>query len=107
MEQYSKDEVELRDLIFEDIINLPTSSNDIMYQIVVNVATTLREHGIDLLTKRERKNVSNTARIVLTRYTRDFCIKTDETSVKKIDPQYKQLISDSILFLINIVDDAI
>ena len=97
---YTEQEIKLREVIFDSIRYIPSSTNDEMYEVLINIAGILRESGIDLLTKKERENISNTAHIILMRFTRDSSIKDKDTNMK-------QQITDSILFLIRLIDDVI
>ena len=80
-EEYVED---LRKTINDIVLSLPVESGEAMYQKVVDIASIVRETGIDILTNSEKKQLINIAKILTRRYSvekKSLDFSAEQTSI--------------------------
>lgn len=93
---YTEEELEDREFMCTTIQNIPALLiEDNVYNILIDICNILKHHGIDILTFKEKEQMSNMAKIIYSRYIRDRKTNT-------MDAFRRSSIAEAIQFLVNL-----
>ena len=93
---YTEKELKARECITYAIQRATEFVIDIhAYEVIMDITNILKDYGTDLLTYREKEQLSNIAKIINNRFQR-------ESQMKRLLPHEKRPIDEAIQYLVNL-----